>query len=89
MNKSELIERISHDADISKAAASRAVESFIETVTRQLRKGGIVQLVGFGAFRVGKRAARTGRNPRTGAVIKLKAAKVVKFKPSPKLNDKL
>lgn len=89
MNKSELIERIAHDADISKAAASRAVESVIETVTRQLRKGGSVQLVGFGAFRVGKRAARTGRNPRTGAAIKIKAAKVVKFKPSPKLNEKL
>lgn len=89
MNKSELIERIAHDADISKAAASRAVESVIETVTRQLRKGGSVQLVGFGAFRVGKRAARTGRNPRTGAAIKIKAAKVVKFKPSTKLNEKL
>ena len=65
MNKTELIEHIANNADISKAAAARALESTIEAVKKTLKKGGTVSLVGFGTFAVGKRAARTGRNPRT------------------------
>ena len=75
MNKTELIEHIAKHADISKAAATRALESTIGAVKTTLKKGGTVSLVGFGTFAVGKRAARTGRNPRTGAAIKIKAAK--------------
>ena len=79
MNKSELIEHIANNADISKAAAARALESTIEAVKKTLKKGGTVSLVGFGTFAVGKRAARTGRNPRTGDPIQLGARKRVKF----------
>ena len=76
MNKSELIEHIAKQADISKAAASRALEAVIGGVKSTLKKNNSVSLVGFGTFSVGKRAARSGRNPRTGAAIKIKAAKV-------------
>mgnify|MGYP000429208066 CR=1 FL=1 len=76
-------------ADISKAAATRALESTIGAVKTTLKKGGTVSLVGFGTFAVGKRAARTGRNPRTGAAIKIKAAKVPKFRPGKALKDAL
>ena len=79
MNKTELIEHIANNADISKAAAARALDSTIEAVKKTLKKGGTVSLVGFGTFAVGKRAARTGRNPRTGETIKIAAAKTVKF----------
>ena len=72
MNKTELIEHIANNADISKAAAARALESTIDAVKKTLKKGGTVSLVGFGTFAVGKRAARTGRNPRTGDTIKIK-----------------
>ena len=89
MNKSELIEHIADHADISKAAAARALESIVSAVTKTLKKGGTVSLVGFGTFAVGKRAARTGRNPRTGAAIKIKAAKVPKFRPGKGLKDHL
>ncbi|MCY7370180.1 MAG: HU family DNA-binding protein [Polaromonas sp.] len=89
MNKTELIERIALNADISKAAATRALESTIAAVKDSLRKGDPVSLVGFGTFAVGKRAARTGRNPRTGAAIKIKAAKVPKFRPGKALKDAL
>ncbi len=89
MNKSELIEHIAKDADISKAAAARVLESTIAAVTSTLKKGDSVSLVGFGTFAVGKRAARTGRNPRTGAAIKIKAAKVPKFRPGKALKDAL
>ena len=89
MNKTELIEYIAVNADISKAAASRALEFTIKAVTVTLEKGGSVSLVGFGTFAVGKRAARTGRNPRTGAAIKIKAAKVPKFRPGKALKDAL
>jgi DNA-binding protein HU-beta len=88
VNKTELIEHIANNADISKAAA-RALESTIEAVKKTLKKGGTVSLVGFGTFAVGKRAARTGRNPRTGATIKIKAAKVPKFRPGKALKDAL
>ena len=81
MNKTELIEHIAKQADISKAAAGRALEATIGAVRTTLKKGGTVALVGFGTFAVTKRAARTGRNPRTGAAIKIKSAKVPKFRP--------
>ena len=87
MNKTELIEHIANNAEISKAAATRALEATIGAVKTTLRKGGTVSLVGFGTFAVGKRAARSGRNPRTGATIKIKAAKVPKFRPGKALKD--
>jgi len=89
VNKTELIEHIAKHADISKAAATRALESTIGAVKTTLKKGGSVSLVGFGTFAVGKRAARTGRNPRTGDAIKIKAAKVPKFRPGKALKDAL
>lgn len=89
MNKGELIEHIAKQADLSKAAASRALEAIIGGVRTTLKKGGTVSLVGFGTFSVTKRAARTGRNPRTGATIKIKAAKVPKFRPGKALKDAL
>lgn len=87
MNKSELIEVIAKDADISKAAAGRALDSAIAAVTKTLKQGEDVTLVGFGTFSVGARAARTGRNPQTGAAIKIKAAKVPKFRAGKALKD--
>jgi DNA-binding protein HU-beta len=89
VNKTELVEHIAKHSDISKAAATRAIESIIDAVKKTLKKGGTVSLVGFGSFSVGKRAARTGRNPRTGAAIKIKAAKVPKFRPGKTLKDHL
>lgn len=87
MNKSELIEHIAGSADISKAAATRALDALVTAVKTTLKKNGSVALVGFGTFSVGKRAARTGRNPRTGDAIKIKAAKVPKFRPGKALKD--
>jgi len=87
MNKTELIEHIAMNADLSKAAATRALEATMGAITTTLRKGGAVTLVGFGTFAVGKRAARTGRNPRTGAAVKIKASKVPKFKAGKGLKD--
>ena len=89
MNKSELIDHIATSADLSKAAATRALDAMIGAVKTTLKKNGTVTLVGFGTFAVGKRAARTGRNPRTGDAIKIKAAKVPKFKPGKALKDAL
>jgi DNA-binding protein HU-beta len=89
VNKTELIEHIAKQADISKAAATRALEATIGAVKTTLKKGGSVSLVGFGTFAVTKRAARSGRNPRTGATIKIKAAKVPKFRPGKALKDAL
>ena len=89
MNKSELIEHIATKADISKAAAGRALDALIGGVKTTLKKGGSVSIVGFGTFAVTKRAARTGRNPRTGAAIKIKSAKVPKFRPGKGLKDAL
>ena len=89
MNKTELIEHVANQADLSKAAAARAVEAMVDGVKKTLRKGGVVSLVGFGTFKVGKRAARTGRNPRTGTAIKIKAAKVPKFSAGKALKDAL
>jgi DNA-binding protein HU-beta len=87
VNKTELIEHIAKQADISKAAASRALEAMIGGVKTSLKKNNTVSLVGFGTFSVGKRAARAGRNPRTGAAIKIKAAKVPKFRAGKALKD--
>lgn len=89
LNKTDLIEHISKHADISKAAAGRALEAVMSGVRTTLKKGGTVTLVGFGTFAVSKRAARTGRNPRTGAAIKIKAAKLPKFRPGKALKDAL
>lgn len=89
MNKAELIEHIAMHADISKAAATRALDSTITAVKNTLKKGGTVSLVGFGTFAVSKRAARSGRNPRTGSAIKIRAAKVPKFRPGKALKDAL
>ena len=87
MNKTELIAHIADQSDISKAAAARALEALIGAVKTTLKKGGTVSLVGFGTFAVGKRAARTGRNPATGAAIKIAAAKVPKFRAGKQLKD--
>jgi DNA-binding protein HU-beta len=87
VNKTELIDHIAKSADLSKAAATRSVDALIAAVKTTLKKNGTVTLVGFGTFSVGKRAARTGRNPRTGDPIKIKAAKVPKFKPGKALKD--
>jgi len=87
VNKSELIDAIAKSADMSKAAAGRALDAAIGAVKVVLKKGDMVTLVGFGTFYVGKRAARNGRNPRTGATIKIKAAKVPKFRSGKALKD--
>ncbi len=89
MNKTELIDHIAQHADISKAAATRALESTIGAVQSTLKQGGSVSLVGFGTFAVSTREARVGRNPRTGDEIKIKAAKVPKFRPGKALKDAL
>jgi DNA-binding protein HU-beta len=80
MNKAELIESIAVEAKISKADASRALDATISSISKSLKKGDKVSLVGFGTFAVTKRAARTGRNPQTGKAIQIKAKKVAKFK---------
>jgi DNA-binding protein HU-beta len=79
MNKSQLIDEIAKDAGLTKADASRAVESLLDTVTRTLKKGEEVAITGFGKFSVVKRAARQGVNPRTGERVKIKASKAPKF----------
>ena len=87
MNKSDLVDAIAKSADMPKAAAARALDATVETIKKALKKGDTVSLVGFGTFKVGKRAARNGRNPRTGATIKIKAAKVPKFSAGKGLKD--
>lgn len=87
VNKSDLVDAIAKSADISKAAAARALDATVESIKKALKKGDTVSLVGFGTFKVGKRAARTGRNPRTGETIKIKAAKVPKFTAGKGLKD--
>lgn len=80
MNKSELIEQVASEAGITRAQANAAMDAFRDAVTGALQKGDRVTLVGFGTFSVSERAARNGRNPQTGATIKIKATKVPKFK---------
>ncbi|MBC8271863.1 HU family DNA-binding protein [Pseudomonadales bacterium] len=87
MNKQELIENIAESADITKAAAGRALDSMIDSVTGALKEGDSVVLVGFGTFTVRDRAARTGRNPQTGEEIQIAAAKVPAFKAGKALKD--
>lgn len=87
MNKSELIDAIASEADISKASAGRALDSVINSITGALSKGDSVSLVGFGTFSVKQRAARTGRNPQTGETIQIKAATVPGFKAGKALKD--
>ena len=87
MNKVDIIDHVARSADISKAAAGRAIEATVTAIKTTLKKGGMVTLVGFGTFYVGKRAARAGRNPQTGAAIKIKAAKVPKFRAGKALKD--
>jgi DNA-binding protein HU-beta len=87
MNKSDLIDAIADTAGLSKADAGRALDALVKTVTKTLKKGGTVSLVGFGTFSVRKRAARTGRNPRTGETIKIKASKNPAFKAGKALKD--
>ena len=87
MNKSELIDQIAESADLSKAAAARALDATIAAVAASLKKGETVTLVGFGTFFVGERAARAGRNPRTGDAINIKPAKVPKFRAGKGLKD--
>src|ERR1051325_7128253 len=89
MNKAELITKLADDAGITKTQANASLDSFIEAVTKTLKGGGKVTLVGFGTFSVSKRAARNGRNPQTGAVIKIKAKKVAKFKAGKELSAKM
>ncbi|SDH59137.1 MULTISPECIES: HU family DNA-binding protein [unclassified Nitrosomonas] len=87
MNKSDLIDAIAESAGISKASAGDALNGALSAIKAALKKNESVTLVGFGTFKVGKRAARTGRNPRTGAVIKIKAAQVPKFTAGKALKD--
>ena len=87
MNKAELVAAIAKDAEISKSAAEKALNSFTGNVTKRLKKGDRIALVGFGTFSVQKRAARNGRNPQTGASIKIPARKVVKFSAGKSLKD--
>ena len=89
MNKAELIAKLAEDAEITKTQANAALDSFTNAVTKTLKGGGKVTLVGFGTFSVSKRAARNGRNPQTGDVIKIKAKKVAKFKAGKQLASKI
>jgi DNA-binding protein HU-beta len=87
MTKADLVGAMASKAGISKTAAEKALKAFTDGVTQALKKGDKVSLVGFGSFEVSKRAARTGRNPRTGAEIKIKASKVPRFRPGKALKD--
>lgn len=87
MNKTELIAAVADKADISKADAGRAIDSLFEVVGKALKKKDKVSLVGFGTFLVRERAARTGRNPKTGAPLKIKASKTPSFKAGKALKD--
>jgi len=87
VNKSDLVEAIAQGADLTKAAATRALDSTINAITEALQQNDQISLVGFGTFTVKERAARTGRNPQTGEEIQIKAAKVPSFKPGKALKD--
>lgn len=89
MNKADLIAKISEDTGITKTQANAALDSFVEAVTKTLKGGGKVTMVGFGTFTVSKRKARKGRNPQTGAEINIKARKVAKFKAGKELASKM
>ncbi|MCC7532998.1 MAG: HU family DNA-binding protein [Bacteroidia bacterium] len=89
MNKSDLIDKIAHDAKLTKVQATAAVDSFMAATQQALKKGDKLILVGFGTFSVTKRAARKGRNPQTGKEINIPAKKVVKFKAGSGLQGKI
>ncbi|MFZ0449960.1 MAG: HU family DNA-binding protein [Desulfatiglandaceae bacterium] len=89
MTKAELIAGIAKESDLTKADAEKALNSFLEIAKKTLKKDGRLALAGFGSFSVSKRKARTGRNPRTGEAIKIKAKKVVKFKAGKGLSDSI
>ncbi len=89
MNKTELVAAIAEQAGLTKKDAEKAVKAFTDTVAAELKKGGKVQLVGFGTFEVTKRAAREGRNPQTGKVMKIAASKAPKFRAGKALKDSL
>ncbi len=89
MNKAELIDAIASEANLTKADAKRALDAFIDSTTKALKKGDRVALVGFGSFSVSKREARKGRNPQSGKEITIPAKKVVKFKAGAELADKV
>ena len=87
MNKTELVAAVAEQADISKKDAEKALKAFVDVVTEEMKKGEKVQLVGFGTFEVGERAAREGRNPQTGKTMKIEACKAPKFKAGKALKD--
>lgn len=87
MNKSQLVDKISEGADLSKAAAGRALDAFIDAVTEAMKEGDQVALVGFGIFLLRERASRSGRNPQTGETIEIAAAKIPAFKAGKALKD--
>ena len=89
MNKAELVSKIAEDAGIGKSQANAALDSFVDAVTKSLKSGNKVTLVGFGTFSISKRNARTGRNPQTGEAIKIKAKNVARFKAGKELSAKL
>ncbi len=89
MNKADLVEAMASKTGLSKAQANDSLDAFTETVTNTLKKGDRVTLVGFGTFSTSDRAARTGRNPQTGETLKIKAKRVVKFKPGKELSTKV
>ncbi|MBQ8116658.1 MAG: HU family DNA-binding protein [Lachnospiraceae bacterium] len=89
MNKTELIAAMAEEAGLSKKDSEKALKAFVDVVTGELKKGGKVQLVGFGTFEVSERAAREGRNPQTGKTMKIKASKSPKFKSGKALKDAL
>jgi DNA-binding protein HU-beta len=87
MTKANLVEKMAKDSGRSKAGAEKPLNSLVDAITKTLKKGNKVALVGFGSFSVGKRKARTGRNPQTGATIKIAARKVPKFSAGKTLKD--
>ena len=89
MNKNDLVSKVSDETGLSKSDSAKAVDSVIETITSELKSGGDVRLVGFGTFLVTKRKATTGRNPQTGAEIKIPAANVPKFRAGKSLKESL
>ena len=89
MNKADLVSKIADDAGLSKSQANDALDAITSAITKALKSGDKVTLVGFGTFSVSKRSARTGRNPKTGAPIKIKAKKVARFKAGKELAGKL
>jgi DNA-binding protein HU-beta len=89
VNKADLVEAVSKSTDLSKSASEKAIDAAVAAIRSSLKRGQSVTLVGFGTFRVSKRAARTGRNPRTGEEIKIKASRVPKFSAGKALKDAL